>query len=103
MGRKGEDTRQKLVSAARELFRHQGFNHTSVEDISRAARVNRGLLYFHFKNKRDLAAATLEDTLARTFGFFDAAMGAEPDPLLRLRRMIAAMVAYNLGKGCAGG
>lgn len=103
MGRKGEETRNRLVSTARELFRHQGFNHTSVDDISRAAQVNRGLLYFHFKNKQDLAAATLDDTQERTFRFFEAAMGGERDPLERLRLMIAAMVSYNLGKNCAGG
>lgn len=103
MGRKGEETRKRLVSTARELFRHQGFNRTSVDDISRAAQVNRGLLYFHFKNKQGLAAATLDDTLERTFGFFAQAMGDEPDPLRRLGLMVEAMVAYNLGKNCAGG
>ncbi|MCB2187175.1 MAG: TetR/AcrR family transcriptional regulator [Deltaproteobacteria bacterium] len=103
MGKKGEETRKLLVRTARNLFRCQGFQATSIDDISRAAGINRGNLYFHFKNKEDLAAAALADSQERTFRFFGQAMADESDPLLRLRRMVDALVAFNAGENCTGG
>jgi AcrR family transcriptional regulator len=103
MGRKGETTRQELITAARRLFRHQGFHATSLDDILDLAQVKRGNLYFHFKSKEDLALAALEEALAGEFPFLDRFMGAEPDPLARLGRMIDGVVGYIAAHDCRGG
>jgi AcrR family transcriptional regulator len=48
-------SRGKLVKSARDLFRHQGYNKTTIDDISAASGLNRGSIYFYFKGKEDLA------------------------------------------------
>lgn len=54
---RSERTRRKLVRAAAELFDRHGFAKATLDDISRAAGVTKGALYFHFTSKDELADA----------------------------------------------
>ena len=54
------DTRQALVDTARRLFTEQGYAATGTEKIVAAARVTRGALYHHFRDKTDLFRAVME-------------------------------------------
>ena len=56
-----ESTRRKLVRTARGLFATRGYAGTSIEDITRRARVTRGALYHHFSDKRALFRAVFEE------------------------------------------
>src|SRR5262245_65846481 len=53
-------TRAALVRVARRLFAEYGYAGTATEDVVRRAGVTRGALYHHFRDKRDLFAAVVE-------------------------------------------
>jgi TetR/AcrR family transcriptional regulator len=63
-GREAEGTREALLRAATELFALHGFDGATVEDVARAARVNKALISYHFRGKRGLYLAILRSTLA---------------------------------------
>jgi AcrR family transcriptional regulator len=97
---KGEATRQRIVDTARRLFRHQGYNHTSVDDICRESNVKKGNLYFYFSSKEELARAAIRDALDKQMPFFEALMQDETDPLRKVELMIDGVVAYHVARGC---
>jgi AcrR family transcriptional regulator len=55
------DTRQALLTAARELFAVDGFQATRTEEIVQRAGLTRGALYHHFRDKEDLFRAVYEE------------------------------------------
>lgn len=58
---RSESTRSALLKVARELFVERGYVDTPTEDIVKRARVTRGALYYHFRNKKHLFEAVFED------------------------------------------
>jgi AcrR family transcriptional regulator len=56
-----EATRRKLLRVGRDLFARRGYSDVPTEEIVRRAGVTRGALYHHFRDKRDLFAAVVEE------------------------------------------
>ena len=55
-----EETRAKLIAAARKAFAEKGYAGTSMDDLTAAAGLTRGALYHNFGDKRGLLAAVVE-------------------------------------------
>lgn len=53
---KAERTKAKLLASARKLISERGFDHVSVEDITRDSGVAKGTFYHYFKCKEDVVA-----------------------------------------------
>jgi AcrR family transcriptional regulator len=72
--RSAEQTRGRVLEAAYKLFRRQGYNRVTMDDIAKAAELTKRTLYHHFNSKDQLLADVLESQhhLAlqafRTFG-----------------------------------
>lgn len=50
----GTTTRKIILDASKKLFYEKGFHETSYDDICKAAHVNRGSIYYHFKEKENI-------------------------------------------------
>ena len=50
--------RERIVAAAVELFYHQGYTHTTLEQVADAIQVTKPFIYSHFKSKSDLLVLT---------------------------------------------
>ena len=54
-------TRDKIMLGAAEVIRRVGYANATLGDISDAAGVTKGALYFHFESKEDIARALVEE------------------------------------------
>jgi len=78
-------TRRALVREARRLFTRHGYAEVSLEQICARARVTKGALYHHFRDKRDLFRTVCREVEELWVAEALAAASAERDPLGRLQ------------------
>lgn len=68
----------RLVEAANEMFYQQGVTRTTLADIAQQADVPLGNVYYHFRTKRALIGAVIQDHL-RDHQAFLARLALNPD------------------------
>lgn len=67
-----EETRNRILTAAREAFCECGVRQVSLENIASRAGLTRGAVYWHFNDKKELFNAVREDVLAQIIEECDA-------------------------------
>lgn len=83
---KGDAKRQAILDTAYRLFRTQGFDATSVSEITAEVGGSKATIYSHFPSKEELfvecMTAAAEDYITSTLALLDAA-GSDPSAALR--------------------
>lgn len=86
---------QAIVAATRALFDERGMRDARVEDIARAAGLNKALIYRAFSSKDEIfvltATSYLDELRART-----EAVGAVPDAAVQLRQVLTVFADFCL-------
>ncbi|MCB5189709.1 TetR family transcriptional regulator [Methylobacillus arboreus] len=84
-----ELTRQRIITAAREVFAKRGVSHTTMEHIASHAQVTRGAVYWHFANKIELFHAMRDQAMLPFIERINAAVLDEQseDPLLMIEQL----------------
>lgn len=81
-----QETRNRLLDTAEEVFHSKGVSQTTLNDIASAAGMTRGAIYWHFKNKLDLFNALCDRVTLPLETRAEASASAEvADPLGELR------------------
>ena len=86
-----EETRVKLIRAARQAFAEKGYAAASMDDLTAAAGLTRGALYHNFGDKKGLLRAVIEQLDAEMVAKARAARDGADTPWLGF---LAEGVAY---------
>ncbi len=92
-GRAPEQSRQALLTAARDLFSRREFAAVSLRQIAERAQVNPAMIHYHFGNKAGLYGAMLEERFAPLLQQLEQTSAERADLSLFLEsyvRMLAA-------------
>ena len=85
--RKGEQTRARLLDAAKEIFQENGFLEARISDIAERAGLSHGAFYHYFDSKEQVfreIAELLDEELAEPMESVIFAPGSSADPQERL-------------------
>lgn len=88
----GRASESVIKGAALKLFSEKGFYATSTRDITEAAGVSKGTLYWHFKSKEEVAFSLVSDMLSDFLELIEATRD-EPGPVVPRLERLAAEVA----------
>jgi AcrR family transcriptional regulator len=78
--RRREQTRAKLVDAAKALFARQGVENTRINEITEAADVGFGSFYNHFAGKEEIVEAVLAEVIGAQGAEIEALAAELEDP-----------------------
>lgn len=92
-----EVTRQKLQSAARELFCSKGYDGVTLSDVEKLAGVHRGLVAYHFDDKASLWREVASDTFGHMRMAVDERLAIlkEVSPQEHLAMIVRFYVRYS--------
>lgn len=65
--KKPEERRREILSAARELFKSNGYENTTMQDVMNKLKIAKGTIYHYFKSKEDLLEAVVRDIVDENF------------------------------------
>ncbi len=91
-----ETTRAAIVQAAVEQFAAEGFAKTTIDTVAQAARVTKGAVYHHFKDKAELFEAAFVVMEERLLAKVSAGVAGIEEPMA----LIAAGVDLYLAECC---
>jgi TetR/AcrR family transcriptional repressor of nem operon len=110
------DARSRLLDAAMQVIREQGYSATTVDDICGAAGLTKGAFFHHFKSKEDLGVAAashfaqmaeqlfggapyhqLADPLDRLLGYIDFRAAILTGPIAGFTCLLGTMVQEAYG------
>jgi len=91
---KSEETRGRILAAAMELFRQQGFEAATMREIAVKAGVATGAAYYYFDSKDAIVLAFYDQAQKDMAPEMEAALEATRDLRERLHKIIGVKLEY---------
>lgn len=85
-----DETRQRILAAARECFSKYGYSKTTNKDIAQAADITTGAIYHYFSSKQALFAEVTNEVSRVVFDEFERVVADEPTFVGQFRALLDA-------------
>ncbi len=86
------DSRHRVFAAAAAEFAARGYAGASMDRVARAARLNKAMIYYHFRSKAALYREILRDMFDAVRGRVSAVAASAVSPEEKVRAYVAAIV-----------
>ncbi len=95
VSRRKQESRRKLMAAARKLFVERGYHDTRPQDISREAGVGHGTFYLHYEDKLDCFIAFADEAASELDAVLHAHLEGKGTLEEVVREILLATVEYS--------
>jgi AcrR family transcriptional regulator len=89
-------TRAAVLTAAAELFAERGYPHTSIADVAERVGMTPGAVYFHFRDKKDMAIEVVRELFRRWLALTERVREEGHPPLQTARVLMDKLVGTFL-------
>jgi AcrR family transcriptional regulator len=91
--------REDLLRVCARLFREQGFDGTSIRDLSQAAGMHSGSPFYHFKSKQEMLVAVMEQGLTEGLRHLEAVAMQKLSPSAKFSKLVRVHLETICGDG----
>lgn len=88
------EQKERILSAAKNLFSRFGLEKTTMEDIAKAAGKGKSSLYYYFKSKEEVYAEVIRKEIAGLKTIISKAIEEEDDPYNKFTRFVGTRLNY---------
>ena len=100
---KAKETKEKIIKQAAQLFNQYGYAGSSMSDIMRATRLQKGGIYNHFQSKQELALAAFDFASGTSSKYFIMAIKGKRNAVERLQAILSVFRNFVNDPPIAGG
>ena len=79
--------RRQILAAATDVFSRKGYAGTTLDDITAAANLSKGAIYWYFESKAELFTTSLGELSSVFLELLEDAAQSAPSPLIALEQM----------------
>ncbi|UTR14000.1 TetR/AcrR family transcriptional regulator [Salipaludibacillus sp. LMS25] len=91
----GALTKERILQVAEKLFSQNGFDGTSVDKIAKETGINKGSIYYHFKDKNDIIESLFQNIIQDVEEHLNIVNREKmPDGQLKIEDKIKAEIDY---------
>ena len=90
---KSEQTKEKILVAAEEVFAQKGYHAAVVDDIAVSSKTSKGAIYFHFPSKEEIFFALMDRFANKVMREIEDAISTESGALAKIDRALDHVLA----------
>lgn len=93
--KKTEERKKEIIDTARDLIIHKGVRGVTIKNISKRNKISEPAVYRHFKNKRAILLALIDNFENSLMGAIDKPMRHYKNPLVRLKEIMKTHMIFT--------
>lgn len=86
------NTEEKILEAARQVFLEKGFDGTRMQEIADKANINKAMLHYYFRKKDKLFEKVFEDAFKRFIPQVGQIMLSDDDLIIKIKFFISTYI-----------
>ncbi|MGC8555287.1 MAG: TetR/AcrR family transcriptional regulator [Candidatus Acidulodesulfobacterium sp.] len=87
--------REEIIDAAYNLLLEKGYEGMGIQDILDKINATKGCIYYHFKSKRDIAAAVIEEVIKPAYSDNWSSISNAENPISAIIKVIDDIYRKN--------
>lgn len=89
-----EGAEQKIIAAAREIFLRKGMAGARMEEIAKAAGINKALLHYYFRSKEKLFEVIMSEAKMQMFSRLHPILGGDDSLFIKIEKFVESYINF---------